>query len=136
MKSHPRVPKQCPAGFTDRNTVVPGDTMFLIAKRFGVSLGELIDANPHISNPNILFPGDVLCVPPPKKPINDIKCPCPVTLLDFINRQVEVTTLCATVTGNLTEVGDVSITLRDPRTDTIIIIRCQEICFVRIFRRP
>ena len=37
-----------------------GDTMFLIAQRFGVSLNALIAANPHISNPNLIFPGDVL----------------------------------------------------------------------------
>jgi hypothetical protein len=37
--------------------------MFLIAQRFDVSLQALINANPHISNPNLIFPGDVLCVP-------------------------------------------------------------------------
>ena len=40
-----------------------GDTMFLIAQRFGVSLNALIAANPQISNPNLICPGDVLCVP-------------------------------------------------------------------------
>lgn len=59
----PRVPASCPAGFEGRYTVQPGDTMFLIAQRFGVSLDDLIAANPHISDPNLIFPGDVLCVP-------------------------------------------------------------------------
>jgi spore coat assembly protein SafA len=58
-----RVPATCPPGFQGRYTVQQGDTMFLIAQRFGVSLNALIAANPHISNPNIIFPGDVLCVP-------------------------------------------------------------------------
>ncbi|MGI6557795.1 MAG: LysM peptidoglycan-binding domain-containing protein [Limnochordia bacterium] len=58
-----RVPASCPPGFQGRYTVQPGDTMFLIAQRFGVSLNALIAANPHISNPNLIFPGDVLCVP-------------------------------------------------------------------------
>ena len=58
--SQGRVPKSCPAGFKGRYTVQAGDTMFLIAQKFGVSLNALIDANPHISNPNLIFPGDVL----------------------------------------------------------------------------
>ncbi|NLM70265.1 MAG: LysM peptidoglycan-binding domain-containing protein [Firmicutes bacterium] len=58
-----RVPASCPPGFQGRYTVQPGDSMFLIAQRFGVSLNALIAANPHISNPNRIFPGDVLCVP-------------------------------------------------------------------------
>jgi LysM repeat protein len=37
--------------------------MFFIAQRFEVSLDALIAANPHISNPNLIFPCDVLCVP-------------------------------------------------------------------------
>ncbi|QNO16618.1 LysM peptidoglycan-binding domain-containing protein [Alkalicella caledoniensis] len=58
-----RVPGKCPKGFGGRYTVRSGDSMFLIAKRFGVSLETLIAANPHISNPAEIFPGDVLCVP-------------------------------------------------------------------------
>jgi hypothetical protein len=49
--------------------------MFLIAQRFGVSLQALINANPQITNPNLIFPCDVLCVPghpPPHK----FKPPC------------------------------------------------------------
>lgn len=62
-----RCPCSCPIGFKGRYTVVQGDTMFLIAKRFGVSLRSLINANPHITNPDLIFPGDVLCVPLRKK---------------------------------------------------------------------
>ncbi len=60
-----RIPASCPAGFQGRYTVAPGDTMFFIAQRFGVTLAALIAANPHISDPNVIFPGDVLCVPGP-----------------------------------------------------------------------
>ena len=60
-----RVPASCPSGFQGRYTVQPGDTMFLIAQRFGVSLNALIAANPHITNPAEIFPCDVLCVPNP-----------------------------------------------------------------------
>ena len=51
--------------------------MFLIAQRFGVSLQALINANPHITDPSLIFPCDVLCVPCPKKPL---KLPCGLLL--------------------------------------------------------
>ncbi|NMA91879.1 MAG: SafA/ExsA family spore coat assembly protein [Firmicutes bacterium] len=63
-----RVPAGCPHGFQGRYTVQPGDTMYFIAKRYGVSLDALIAANPQIANPNLIFPGDVLCVPGPPVP--------------------------------------------------------------------
>jgi len=58
-----RVPEGCLPGFPSRYTVVRGDTMFKIAQRFGVSLDALIKNNEHITNPDLIFPGDVLCVP-------------------------------------------------------------------------
>lgn len=44
-------------------TIQPGDTFFLIARRFGVTLQELIAANPQIPDPARIFPGQVICVP-------------------------------------------------------------------------
>lgn len=43
--------------------VQPGDTLFLIARRFNVSLNALIAANPQISDPNLIFPGQIICIP-------------------------------------------------------------------------
>ncbi|MGE5583213.1 MAG: LysM peptidoglycan-binding domain-containing protein [Bacillota bacterium] len=51
----------CPNG--QLYTVKSGDTMFFIAKRFNISLQDLIAANPQISDPNTIFPGQVICVP-------------------------------------------------------------------------
>ena len=51
-------------------TVQPGDTMFLVAQRFGVSLDALIAANPQIPNPALIFPGQQICVPSPVPPAN------------------------------------------------------------------
>lgn len=59
----PRIPSVCPPNFRSRYIVRPGDTMFTIAQFFRVRLSDLIRANPHITNPNAIFPGDVLCVP-------------------------------------------------------------------------
>lgn len=72
----PQVPPfQCPPG-TFTYIVQPGDTMFLIAQRFGVSLAALIAANPQIPDPNRIFPGQTVCVPqvPPPPPPPP---PCP-----------------------------------------------------------
>ncbi|MBO8129541.1 MAG: LysM peptidoglycan-binding domain-containing protein [Peptococcaceae bacterium] len=67
-----RYPPGCPAGFLSRYFVIPGDTMAIIAQRFGISEKQLIAVNPHITDPNILFPGDVLCVPGFRTPVT---CP-------------------------------------------------------------
>ncbi len=50
-------------------TVQDGDTLYFIALRFGISLDDLIKANPQIPNPNIIYPGQVICIP--LKPIED-----------------------------------------------------------------
>lgn len=59
----PRVPQNCPPAFLGRYTVLPGDTFFNIAQMFRVRIEALAVNNPHIPNPNLIFPGDVLCVP-------------------------------------------------------------------------
>lgn len=43
--------------------VRPGDTLNSIARRFGVSVAEILDANPSITNPNILFVNQRICIP-------------------------------------------------------------------------
>jgi spore coat assembly protein SafA len=44
-------------------TVVSGDTMIGIAQRHGVSLSSLIQANPQIANPRLIFPGEQVNIP-------------------------------------------------------------------------
>ena len=56
----PRLPADCP-GFI--YTVQRGDTLFTIAALFNITLNGLIAANPQITNPNIIFPGQQICVP-------------------------------------------------------------------------
>lgn len=51
-----------------RYIVQRGDTLFLIAQRFGVSLEALIAANPQLPNPDRIFPGQVLLLPRPGEP--------------------------------------------------------------------
>ncbi len=53
-------PPEC-SGFL--YTVRPGDTLFIIANRFGVRLQDLINANPQLVNPALIFPGQHICIP-------------------------------------------------------------------------
>ena len=43
--------------------VQQGDTLSGIARRFDVSLSDLEDANPQITDPNRIFPGQVINIP-------------------------------------------------------------------------
>ncbi|QDP40553.1 SafA/ExsA family spore coat assembly protein [Radiobacillus deserti] len=47
----------------DKYTVQRGDSMWKIAQRYQIGLSEIIQANPHISNPNLIYPGQVLNIP-------------------------------------------------------------------------
>ncbi len=44
-------------------TVVSGDSMWKIAVKYQVGLSEIKAANPHISNPDLIYPGQVLTIP-------------------------------------------------------------------------
>lgn len=50
-----------PSGnFFETYTVLPGDTMWDIAKMYGISLNSLIAKNPQIKNPNLIHPGQII----------------------------------------------------------------------------
>ena len=45
------------------HTVVKGDSMWKIAVKYQIGVSEIIEANPQIANPNLIYPGQVLTVP-------------------------------------------------------------------------
>ena len=45
------------------HTVVKGDTMWKLAVQYQVGTSEIIQANPQVSNPNLIYPGQVLKIP-------------------------------------------------------------------------
>lgn len=51
----------CPNG--QLYTVRSGDTLFFIAQRNNISLQSLIEANPQLTDPNTIFPGQIICIP-------------------------------------------------------------------------
>lgn len=44
-------------------TVISGDTMWGIAKKYGIELNELLTANPQIINPAFILPGQTISIP-------------------------------------------------------------------------
>ena len=50
------------ATFSVDYTVEPGDTLGKIARELGVSVSALADVN-NLSNPNLIYPGQVLTIP-------------------------------------------------------------------------
>lgn len=45
------------------HTVQKGDTMWKLAVKYQIGTSEIIAANPQISNPNLIYPGQVLIIP-------------------------------------------------------------------------
>jgi morphogenetic protein associated with SpoVID len=54
-----------PSGFAiaHKHVVVQGDSLWKLAKAWGIPLKTMIDVNPHLKNPNILMTGDVIYIP-------------------------------------------------------------------------
>ena len=51
------------AATASSHTVVKGDTMWKIAVKYQVGVSEIISANPQVSNPDLIYPGQVLNIP-------------------------------------------------------------------------
>lgn len=55
--------------------VQPGDTLFLLAKRFNTTVSAILAANPQIIDPNIIFIGQVIFIPVGPVIPPEIQCP-------------------------------------------------------------
>lgn len=45
------------------HTVKPGDTMWKIAVKYKIGLSEIINSNPQIKNPSLIYPGQKITIP-------------------------------------------------------------------------
>jgi spore coat assembly protein SafA len=52
------------SSFPSHYTVQPGDSLSLIASRYGIRLEALLQANPQITNPDLVYPGQTITIPP------------------------------------------------------------------------
>jgi len=64
------------------HTVVQGDSMWKIAVRYQIGVSELIQANPQISNPSQIYPGQKINIPS----IDDVKA-LEQKVIDLVNQQ-------------------------------------------------
>lgn len=56
----PPPPEECPGR---PYTVRTGDTLLGIARRFQVPMNDILAANPQVWDPNLIFAGQIICVP-------------------------------------------------------------------------
>lgn len=54
-----------PASRASVHTVSRGDTLGAIARGAGLAVSDVLAANPHIRNPNVIYPGDRITLPVP-----------------------------------------------------------------------
>ncbi len=59
----PPAPGPAPPGCTSTHTVQPGDTLYEIAIANGLTLPQVVAANPQIENPDMIQVGDVINLP-------------------------------------------------------------------------
>lgn len=52
----------------------PGDTLYLVARRFGVGLSDLITANPSVEDPASIQVGQLLAIPSASQSFPRIRC--------------------------------------------------------------
>ncbi|MGP4078448.1 SafA/ExsA family spore coat assembly protein [Pseudalkalibacillus sp. R45] len=64
------------------HTVQYGDTMWKIAMRYKIGVSEVINANTHINNPNLIYPGQRLNIPT----INGVKS-VEAQVVDLVNQE-------------------------------------------------
>ena len=46
-----------------QHKVVKGDTMWKLSRAYGVTLQSVIDANPQVKDPNLIYPDEILEIP-------------------------------------------------------------------------
>lgn len=64
--------------------VKAGDSLFRISCRFGVSIDQILAVNPQIVNQDLIYAGQIICVPPAApRPLPE--CDLQVLSLDFLN---------------------------------------------------
>lgn len=71
-----------------KHTVIKGESMWKIAVKYQVGLSEIIAANDHIKNPNLIYPGQILNIP-----LQD------TTLTIYVNEVIRLTNLKRTQNG-------------------------------------
>jgi LysM repeat protein len=56
---------QLPVPYAPLYIVQPGETLSVIAQRFSIPVSALLQFNPQITNPNLIYPGQIIAIPLP-----------------------------------------------------------------------
>ena len=54
------------------HTIAPGESLFTIARRYGTTVAQILQANPEITNPVTIYPGQVISIPVPDRKLGTI----------------------------------------------------------------
>jgi LysM repeat protein len=104
-------PTPTPSGTTTTYVVQPGDNLTRIAQRFGTTVQAILAANPQITNPNLIFVGQVIQIPG-----GQVATPTPTATPSTTPTPQRISfapgTTSATVSGNLPADGDVHYVIR------------------------
>jgi LysM repeat protein len=57
------MPKPPIGDWLHQHKVVQGDTLWKLAKAWGIQLADMIKVNPHLKNPNVLLTGEIVNIP-------------------------------------------------------------------------
>lgn len=55
----------CPYG-TKKYMIMPGDTLYSLAIQYNTTVEEMLKCNPQITDPNMIYAGNYLCIPYPQ----------------------------------------------------------------------
>ena len=58
---------------TRQHRVVQGQTLYTIAREYGVSVEAILEANPQITNPMQIYPGQIITIPPRTQKLGTIE---------------------------------------------------------------
>lgn len=54
------------------HTIAPGESLFTIARRYGTTVASILEANPDITNPALIYPGQVISIPVSDRKLGNI----------------------------------------------------------------
>lgn len=75
---HIPTPHEVPVPMASLYIIQPGETLNSIALKFNIPVGALLQANPQIVNPNLIFPGQIIAIPLPYGAVVPTVAPIPI----------------------------------------------------------
>jgi len=58
---------------TRQHRIVAGESLYSIARQYGVTVQAILDANPEITSPTVIYPGQIITIPPRTSKLGEIE---------------------------------------------------------------